>query len=296
MHPTKHELRQLHGKAIALSSLVEGSVVVGPSVSVVMPTRGRSTYVERAITSVLNQSYRDFELLILDNSPDPEKKKIREMSESDSRILFVNRGGIGVTEARKLGASISRGKLFALLDSDDYWSLDRLEKHCRVWKNNKIGMSWDRWAEVSQGIVNIVDQPFREGIVQPPRLAARLYWFNFIHASAGIVATSFARALGFPIRGIMSSDWPLFMRAAEYYPAYFIGECLSYKETMSPERVSNMETREFFESESKTIRHWAMRHRPEIYGLEYIKRRTRGLIRKLKRRPRPLQTAIRFNG
>lgn len=266
-----------------------------PLVSIAMPTRGRSDYVERAIKSVLNQSFRDFELLILDNSPQRDKIRIRELSESDPRIVFVNRGDIGVTEARRLGAMISQGELFALLDSDDYWDKHRLRKHVEVWHHYRIGLSWDRWAEVAQGVVNPIPQPFREGIVLPPRLAARLYWYNFIHASAGIVKTAFARDMGFPIRGIMSSDWTLFMRAAEYYPAYFMGECLSYKEIMSPERVSNVETRDFFMKESTTVRHWAMRHKPGLYGPEYAKKRMRGLVSKIRKRLNPDRSADTHN-
>jgi len=251
-------------------------------------------YVERAISSVLNQSFPDFELLILDNSPALEKARIREISESDPRIVFVDRGDIGVTKARKLGAELSRGKLFALLDSDDFWDENRLKKHVDVWKQQHIGLSWDRWAEMNQKSVRPVPQPFREGIVRPPSLAVRLYWYNFIHASAGIVTTAFARDLGFPLMGIMSSDWTLFMRAAEYYPAYFIGECLSYKEIMAPERVSNVETRDFFMKESATIHHWAMRHKPGLYGPLYVKRRTRGLVRKIQRRLKADHSANTF--
>src|SRR5690348_4854477 len=105
-----------------------------------MPTRGRSAFVSRAIKSVLNQSFTDFEFLILDNSSRPEKEKIREMSKIDSRITFVDRGDIGVTDARKLGASMARGKLFALLDSDDYWDQHRLTRHAQVWNRSRIGL------------------------------------------------------------------------------------------------------------------------------------------------------------
>src|SRR5207253_5505003 len=111
---------------------------MGPTVSVVMPTRGRPTYVRRAINSVLNQSFADFELLILDNSADAEKEMISEMSASDSRLRFVDRGEIGLTQARKLGAVLSRGKLYSLLDSDDFWAPDRLQKHVSVWSHNRI--------------------------------------------------------------------------------------------------------------------------------------------------------------
>ncbi len=244
-----------------------------PIVSVVMPTRGRPTYVERAVASVLEQSLRDFEVLILDNSSRIEKERIREISKRDSRIVFVDRGNIGITAARKLGAELSRGKLFALLDSDDYWDHARLERHVEVWSRNRVGLTWDRWAEVHEKRFREFPQPFSEGLIPPPKVAVRLYKLNFIHASSGIVSTGFARSLGFPFPDIMSSDWTLFMRAAEYYPAYFLRQTLSYKETDSPERVTNIETQDLFQNEILTVRRWSLLNRPRIYGPDYLKRR-----------------------
>lgn len=249
-----------------------------PDFSIAMPTRGRVSYVERAIKSVLRQSLPNFELMILDNSQTPERQRILELSNVDPRIIFIDRGSIGVTEARKLGASMARGKLFALLDSDDYWEPNRLTKHLQVWKENHIGLSWDRWAEVSRGVISDVPEPFPGGVIKPKKLAKRLYRFNFIHASAGVVTSKFARDLGFPLTDIMSSDWTLFMRAAEYYPAYFIDERLSYKEIDSPSRVSNIESREFFRDETRVVRNWAFRHRPTIYGVEFAKKKTVSLL------------------
>lgn len=251
---------------------------MAPVFSIAMPTRGRVSYVERAIRSVLRQSLPNFELIILDNSQTPEREQILELSSVDPRIIFVNRGSIGVSGARKLGASMAHGKLFALLDSDDYWEPNRLMKHLQVWTDNQIGLSWDRWAEVSQGVISEVPEPFPGGIVEPKKLAKRLYLFNFIHASAGVVTSKFARGLGFPLTNIMSSDWTLFMRAAEYYPAYFIDECLSYKEIDSPDRVSNVESNDFFRDETRIVRSWALRRRPTTYGVEYAKKKAVWLV------------------
>lgn len=246
-----------------------------PTVSIVMPTRGRPGYVRRAVSSVIEQSFDDFELIILDNTASPDQEDIRKLSEIDPRIVFVNRGDIGVTAARKLGASLSRGKLFALLDSDDYWHRERLEKHVRVWRNNRIGLSWDRWAEVGKGAVEDLPQPFPPGIVEPPKAAVRLFRRNFIHASSGIVSTSFARSLGFPLARIISSDWTLFMRAAEYYPAYFIDETLSFKEIGSPQRITDTEGRDFFSWETTSVKRWSLVNRPRIYAVDYLKRQAR---------------------
>jgi glycosyltransferase involved in cell wall biosynthesis len=244
----------------------------GPLVSVVMPTRGRLEYVKRAIESVLNQSFGNFELLVLDNSPNPEKERLREFSRSDTRIVFVDRGNIGLTEARKLGASISRGKLFSLLDSDDYWSADRLEKHIQAWVRDRIGLTWDMWEEAGSNRIREFQHPLKPGMYKPPTVAVRLYGWNFIHASAGIVSSNFAKSLGFPLLNILGSDWVLFMRAAEYYQARFIGETLSFKETGSHDRITDMFTNNFFDWEAATIRRWALTTRPIIYGIQHLKR------------------------
>jgi len=238
-----------------------------------MPTRGRPDFVERAVTSVLRQTFSDFELLILDNTPLPTQDSIKKISESDPRIRFVDRGNVGVTPARKLGAELSKGKLFALLDSDDYWDPTRLEKHVRVWSDNRIGLSWDRWAEVSEGALSEFPQPFQAGQIEPPKVAVKLYKRNFIHASSGIVSTNFARLLGFPFARIMSSDWTLFMRAAEYYRAYFIDETLSFKELSAPERITDAGGRDFFSWEILTVRRWLLINRPRIYGVDYLRRK-----------------------
>jgi glycosyltransferase involved in cell wall biosynthesis len=220
---------------------------------------------------VLQQSFEDFELLILDNSSHDDKEEIRQMSERDSRIRFIERGRVGITEARRLGAMLSRGKLFALLDSDDYWSRERLERHVQAWTENSIGLSWDRWAEVHGSAQNTYPQPFPEGKIGSSRVAVMLYRSNFIHASAGIVSTNFAREQGFPLLDILSSDWVLFLRAAEYYPAYFIEETLSFKDTSSEERVTVTEDPRRLKKQDLAIQRWALMERPRIYGIEYLK-------------------------
>ncbi|OLD02417.1 MAG: hypothetical protein AUJ07_08775 [Crenarchaeota archaeon 13_1_40CM_3_53_5] len=257
-----------------------------PTISVVMPTRGRGTFVSRAISTVLKQTYEEFELLIVDNSPPPDRECILEMSKSDPRIRFVDRGNIGVTDARRLGALLSRGRLLALLDSDDYWDRERLEKHVQVWKDNRIGLSWDRWAEVSGREATEFPQPFSEGPISGRKVAVQLHKGNFIHASAGIVLASFAKDFGFPVRNVMSSDWMLFMRAAEFYPVYFVGDTLSFKELESPDRVSDTGTQEFFSTEGRIIRRWALIHNPRVYARQYLNTRLSRVLQGARNRDR----------
>jgi hypothetical protein len=126
---------------------------------------------------------------------------------------------------------------------------------------------------VSEGALSEFPQPFQAGRIEPPKVAVKLYKRNFIHASSGIVSTNFARLLGFPFARIMSSDWTLFMRAAEYYRAYFIDETLSFKELSAPERITDTGGRDFFSWEILTVRRWLLINRPRIYGVDYLRRK-----------------------
>jgi glycosyltransferase involved in cell wall biosynthesis len=247
-----------------------------------MPTHGRVGYVKRAVSSVLSQTLEDFELIILDDSSLTESEEIETTAEQDSRIRFVSRGGTNVTEARALGIQLSQGRFLTLLDSDDFWTEDRLESHIGVWSTNKIGLSWDKWAEVYDGIVQPHYQPFSEGIVDPPKLARLLYQGNFIHASAGFTETRLAKQVSLP-RDIMSSDWLLFIRLTEYYPSYFINKTLSFKDTESPSRVTNTEPQAFFRRETARIRSHVLRTRPQIYGETFVREKLRPVIKRFRR-------------
>ena len=265
-----------------IDSITDGSRLISmkPTVSVVMPTRGRHALVERAITSVLKQTFTHFELLILDHSSPNEGEEIRKVSAADSRINYLDRGNIGLTPARKLGADLAVGKLLALMDSDDFWAPERLERHVEVWNHNLIGLSWDRWARSYENGRSVFPQPFSPGLIPAPKVAMKLYSWNFIHASAGIVSTDFARKEGFPILEITSSDWPLFITAAETYASYFIGETLSYTDETSPERVTNAISRKHFLREERMVRRWFLTNRPGTYAIPYLKTKLNRIRRK----------------
>lgn len=105
------------------------------SISVIIPTYGIPLFLDNSIKSVLNQTLRDIELIIVDdNNPDTEaRRKTEELVNSyiisDNRIKYIkheyNKNG---AVARNTGFAISQGKYISLLDSDDEYMLDRLQK------------------------------------------------------------------------------------------------------------------------------------------------------------------------
>jgi len=250
-----------------------------------MPTKDRIALAKRAIDSVLNQSFENWELIILDDSSVQNKKKIEDLK-TDSRINLLSRPPTSsVAAARTMGVDSAAGEFVTFLDSDDYYSPKRLEKHLKVWSGPKghLGLSWDICIE-SDRDSKPMNQPLRPGIVTRPRVARGLFLGNFIHASAGFTRTEYARSVDFSWN--IFSDWLLFMRLGEKYDGYFINEPLTFRDLRAEDRVSNQFALQFFYSQSLSLRRRLLRNNPRVYFLPWITRDFSRIINKIQRRMR----------
>ena len=102
-----------------------------PMVSVVMPTYNRADFLPRAVESVLNQTYRDFEFIIIDDgSEDNSWELLKTYAQKDHRIrLLKNKKNRGISYTRNRGNAAARGKYIMIMDSDDISLPQRMEKH-----------------------------------------------------------------------------------------------------------------------------------------------------------------------
>lgn len=97
-------------------------------VSVVIPVYNVEQYVATAIHSVLQQSFQDFEIIIVDDaSPDNSIQICNDIQ--DKRIRIISQENRGLAGARNTGIRNAQGQYIALLDSDDYWHADKLQQH-----------------------------------------------------------------------------------------------------------------------------------------------------------------------
>ncbi|PNV62606.1 hypothetical protein C0033_08595 [Clostridium sp. chh4-2] len=98
-----------------------------PVISVIMPIYNAENYVEEAIESILNQTYGDFELIIIDDCPtDSTMKKVNGYK--DDRIVVIhNETNLGISHTRNKGLEVCRGKFIALMDDDDIAMPDRFK-------------------------------------------------------------------------------------------------------------------------------------------------------------------------
>lgn len=100
-----------------------------PKISVIIPTYNRSRFLGTALRSVLDQTFADFEVLVVDDGSTDDTRNVVAAFEADSRVRYIhqaNRGG-GAASARNTGVRNSRGDLIAFLDDDDVWLSTKLE-------------------------------------------------------------------------------------------------------------------------------------------------------------------------
>ena len=108
--------------------------VVRPLVSVIIPTFNRDWIVAEAIQSVLAQSYRQFELIVVDDgSTDRTPAILRKFKDSIQVIRQTNQG---VSAARNHGVDAARGEFIAFLDSDDLWRPEKLSVQVNFFLSN----------------------------------------------------------------------------------------------------------------------------------------------------------------
>lgn len=133
-------------------------------VSIIMPAYNCEKYVVEAINSVLAQTYKNWELLVLDDgSKDNTLQVIKEFSKKDSRIKALPNGkNMGVSATRNRGIELATGEWIAFLDSDDMWESKKLEKQLEVAKEKEAEFLF-----TGSSYINEQGEPFK-GIFEVP--------------------------------------------------------------------------------------------------------------------------------
>jgi len=106
-------------------------------VTVIMPAFDAAPFIEAAILSVLNQSYHDLELIVIDDgSTDQTCHILQRLEKRDARIRTIAARHEGVAAARNRGLSLAKGRWISFLDADDLWPSKRLARHIEILKRD----------------------------------------------------------------------------------------------------------------------------------------------------------------
>lgn len=128
-------------------------------VSIIIPTYKRSKYIKRAVMSVINQSYKNIEIIVVDDNicGSEEQRYIESnISVMDKRIVVVKtEGKVGGGRARNIGVRQSKGEYLAFLDDDDVFLPDKVEKQLKFLIDHNFDMSIQdlEWYDESERLI-----------------------------------------------------------------------------------------------------------------------------------------------
>ncbi len=209
-------------------------------ISVIIPTYNREKTIVRAINSVLNQTYKDIEILVIDDcSTDNTEEIVRNLNED--KITYIkhtrNKGGGG---ARNTGIRLAKTGYVAFLDSDDEWLPEKIEKQLEVFhqSNDNLGLVYTGFQFIDEyGTIKKQTIPKERGDISLKILEGNCLGTT----STVLVRNKYLRGInGFDESLPSCQDWDLYIRLSTLCTFDFIEEPLvRYTSSRALECISN---------------------------------------------------------
>lgn len=191
-----------------------------PAIDVIIPVRNGEQYLEKAVTSVLEQSLLPNKIIIInDGSTDRTQYIITDLKKRSCLVASIDVDNKGVSAARNAGILISQSPLIAFLDSDDVWRNDKLEKQLKIIANSEesVGLIYSSYNHIdAQGQItlnHLVRQPHHSGLIFEEVLNGACISGS---ASSALIKRKYLDIAGlFDERLVYGEDWDLWIRLAK---------------------------------------------------------------------------------
>jgi glycosyltransferase involved in cell wall biosynthesis len=202
-------------------------ITIMPTVSIIIPTYNREHLLGRAIQSVLDQTYQNFELIIVDDGSTDDTERLVKSFNSE-KIRYIRHGeNKGPSAARNTGIQSAKGDYIAFQDSDDEWMPRKLEKQMRTFETAQpeVGIVYTDFIFITTN-----KRKFMPAAGVSPKdgdIFSNLLKGNFVSLQATVVKREcFERAGIFDERFPPLADWELLLRMSRHYQFKCINEPL----------------------------------------------------------------------
>lgn len=191
-------------------------------VSIVMPSYNTAKYIGDSIESVIAQTYRNWELLIVDDCSTDNSNEVI-MGYQDPRIVLLkNKKNSGAALSRNYALREAKGKWVAFLDSDDTWVADKLEKQISYMKENGYAFTFTDYRICLNG-------EWMPYINTGPNVVNKRKMYGYCYFSTITVMYDREKIGLIQIADLRkNNDYAMWLQAIEKSDAYRLPECLSY--------------------------------------------------------------------
>jgi len=212
-----------------------------PLVTVIIPTCNRDQYIKQAIDSILNQTYKNTELIIIDDgSKDNTSEVLKKYDTYNNINIIALSHNTGVANARNLGLKEAKGDYIAFLDSDDFWEKNKIELQLNEFdKDNSMGL-------VHTGAIEFGKGWEREKILEKKNrlegwCGEEIFTKWYIFHSSIMIKKQYMEKIGnFDTMFPCSSDYEWWLRVAKYCKFKYIPTTLIWKRYTENQISSNV--------------------------------------------------------
>jgi glycosyltransferase involved in cell wall biosynthesis len=208
-----------------------------PLVSVIIPTYNRAVVLERAIGSVLAQSFRDYELIVVDDGSTDATQDV--IARYEGRLIALSQENWGVAAARNLGMRHSSGELVSFLDSDDEWLPQKLHRQVDLFRRGDkafVCHTDEIWLRDGKNVSQKVKHAKQGG-----RFFGRALELCLISPSSVIISRALLDRVGWFDESLpVAEDYDLWLRLTAFYPVHFIAEPLVIKHGGHEDQLSRV--------------------------------------------------------
>lgn len=195
-----------------------------PLVSVVIPFYSGVDWLIEALDSVINQTYKNIEILVINDGSPEDLDEVKNKFKSRIQIIYKKNGG--PASARNLGIEKSKGKYVAFLDSDDIWLPQKLEKQISymesnhiIWSQHSYEMFWE-----NKNKTKIIDTSKFQGNVYQYCLTS----FKVQTSCVVVLREAMIKYnIIFPVEKRFGQDGAFYRKLAAIYPLGYINDVLS---------------------------------------------------------------------
>lgn len=235
-----------------------------PLVSVIIPTFNRERFLREAIESVLNQSYRNVEILVVDDGSTDNTSAVLASYSQDSRLRHFYQKNQGQAVAKNHGLAESKGEFVCFLDSDNRWLQGKLEKSLAVFAARPD-------VDIVYGDIVTIDEfgseVSRKNMARySGKIAAHLFKDNCVSINTSMTRRRCFDVLGgFETTRRRADDYEFWLRMSTQFNFYYLPEYLSEYRVMDDQISSDKSGR--FRSNEELLRNFIERF-PHVLSIE----------------------------
>lgn len=192
-------------------------------VSIIMPSYNTANYIAAAIVSVQNQTYTNWELVVVDDCSTDDTDKVVKPLLSDARIRYLkNEKNSGAAVSRNRALREAKGKWIAFLDSDDIWVPEKLEKQIRFMEQNGYAFTYTDYMIQLNGT-------WLPYIYTGPSVVNRRKMYDYCYFSTITVMYDREKIGLIQIENLRkNNDYAMWLQVIEKSDCYRLPECMSY--------------------------------------------------------------------